>query len=426
MRSTPGTSHPHDMTRSIERQGHARSVRVGLVTAAAMLSASLFPVAAAAEPPFAWGGSNQVQVPNNPQGQLGSGTVGPAAVVTRSTITVPLWNSSFADDGAEYGSTMVGTDPSAGSVTTTVPVVIVPLRLDFQRDDSMLDYPDMGQELASSSFFEPAQFRSGTTQYLDAYRRADFWNAVSTTSPSYHTLLGSPTITRTVTLTVPAPSGYTTYSPSIDRQFGWVDAEWFSQRIKELIKSLQIAPTTLTVLLAPNTAIVENGSGPCPGPACQSYGGYHGALVTGNPNAGAQPAQALNTYAYAEFEDLGDLLPPSLNIHLLAISHELLEWLDDPLGIPATANQRQFGPTNWGSLVPAWSSPYFGGVCSQLYEVADPLEAGGPVVGVPDAGHLDLFADSVFQSWFTRATPSVALGGRYDVAGALTTYSSSC
>jgi hypothetical protein len=355
-----------------------------------------------------------------------SGTESPGEAASRSTITVPLWNSGFQYNGQSFGSTMVGTDPATGSVSTTIPVVVIPLRIVFASDGSVLDYPGMAQELASSPLFASAPFITGTTQYVDAYRRGDFWNAVTTTSPGYHTLLGSPAIADTETITVPASLGHTLYDPNADRLFGWVDGTWFSRKVKELIRSLQVDPRALAVLLAPNLETILPGSGPCPGPSCQSFGGYHGAMVKGNPVLGSQPAQALNTYAYAEFLDLGNELPPSLNIHLLPISHELLEWADDPLAIPGRPNQDAFGPTSFGSFVPAWTSPYFSGGCDPLYEVADPLESGGPLVAVPDSGHLDLFADAVFQSWFARVSPSTAIGGRYDIAGFLTGFSDGC
>src|SRR5690242_8178410 len=44
--------------------------------------------------------------------------------------TVPTWSSAFTFQGRSYPYTMVGTSPLVGA-TTTVPVVLVPLRLSF-------------------------------------------------------------------------------------------------------------------------------------------------------------------------------------------------------------------------------------------------------------------------------------------------------
>jgi len=178
---------------------------------------------------------------------------------------------------------MIGTDPAQGSATTVVPTVVVPLRMVFPRDGSVLDVPGMGQELASSPLFTAFPSVVGTTQYADVYRRADFWDQVSTTSPDYHTLVGAPTILPTQTLTVPAALGHTALFSPANRLFGYVDGEGFSGQLKQLIRSLQIDPRTLAIFLEPNTEPTFAGTSPdaCPGPTCLVAGGYHGALITG-------------------------------------------------------------------------------------------------------------------------------------------------
>ena len=64
--------------------------------------------------------------------------------------------------------------------------------------------------------------------------------------------------------------------------------------------------------------------------------------------------------------------------------------------------------------------------CANVYEVADPLEDGPTGVGVPDSGHIDVFADAAFQSWFARQSPSTAFGGLYDLIGVFQSFSDSC
>src|SRR5262249_21950240 len=132
------------------------------------------------------------------------------------------------------------------------------------------------------------------------------------------------------------------------------------------------------------------------------FGGYHGAFTIGKPlvvGQGAAP-QSINTYIYAGFLDLGDLVPGFLNVHLAPVSHEIVEWMDNPLILSGNPNQFALRlPQITFGFTPLWTSPYFP-LCSNFYEVADPLESGAPSVGVPDSGHIDLFADAVFQSWF--------------------------
>jgi hypothetical protein len=380
-----------------------------------------------ANPPFAQGGIDGLTVPRGPQGTNVFAVERPNAALTRNPVTVPFWLSFYQSGGQTYGEAMVGTDPALGSATTTVPVIVVPLRMVFARDGSVLDSPGMGQELAGSPLFTSLPYAVGTTQYLDAYRRADFWSQVATTSPDYHTLLGTPTILPTRTLTVPTALGHSFVDASTNRRFAYVDGTWLSGQLRQLIASLRVDPRALAVFLAPNTAGTISSVDACPGPTCFALGGYHAALINGNPNIlGTQLPQSVNTYAYAEFLDLGDAVPSGLNVHLLPTSHELLEWLDDPLIFAAQPNQHDpFFPVI-GALAPAWTSPYYGLGCANIYEVADPLDSGAPSVGVPDSGHIDLFADAVFQSWFARQSPSTAFGGLYDIIGVFQSFSDSC
>jgi hypothetical protein len=395
----------------------------------ALLCVLVFASPASADPPsFAHGGSNHLSVPADPfgAGLATSAALPPAGPAPRDPITVPLWSSSFLYLGQVYGANMVGTDPAAGSATTVVPVTIVPLRLTFARDGSVLDFSGMADELASSSLFTPFPFYSGTTQFLDAYRRADFWQEVTTTSPDYHTLLGGPTIAPVQRLTVPASKGLTFFNTTANRRYGIADGAWFSHQLNQTISSLHIDPRSLVVLLAYNTDIAYQGTpDSCFTTGCSLYAGVHAAVTSGNPNLSAIPPRSVNTYAYANFEDFGDEVPPGLNTHLINISHELMEWLDDPIGIFVDPSQ-PFGPALVGSIVPAWSSPFFPLGCSSVYEVADPVERG-PLIGVPNpsSGQVDLFVDAVYHSWFAR-TASTSLFGSYDIAGVFQQPSDSC
>jgi len=395
------------------------------VTSVGLLSVLALAQTATAKPPFAQGGIDGLTVPRGPQGTNVFAVERADASVTRNPVTIPFWVSPYQSGGQAYDALMVGTDPALGSATTTVPVVIVPLRMVFARDGAVLEFPGMGEELAGSPFFTSVPYVVGTTQYLDAYRRADFWSQVATTSPDYHTLLGTPTIVPTRTLNVPAALGHTFVVPGTNRLFGYVDGTWLSLQLKQLLGSLRIDPRALAVFLAPNAIGTLSSSDACPGPTCFGFGGYHSALISGNPFLGAQPPQSVNTYVYADFEDLGDAVPSGLDVHLLPVSHELLEWLDDPLTFAAQPNQQDpFLGRAPGT--PPWTSPYWTLGCTSIYEVADPLADGAPFVGVPDSGHIDLFADAVFQSWFARQSPSTAFGGRYDIIGVFQGFSDSC
>src|SRR5262249_38997808 len=158
--------------------------------------------------------------------------------------------------------------------------------------------------------------------------------------------------------------GHTFLSAPANRSFGYVDGKWFSLQLKQLIMSLRIDPRALVIFLAVNTNGTFGGTSSdlCPGPTCQAFGGYHAALITGNPRVAGQAApQSINTYVYASFLDLGDLVPDFLNVHLQPVSHELLEWMDDPLIFGGSPNQLPLssaGDIGFG-FAPLWTSPYY-------------------------------------------------------------------
>src|ERR1700730_629190 len=60
-------------------------------------------------------------------------TSGSVTNFSASAKTIPYFRSQFTDptNGVTYAYTMVGTDPSKGNVTTTIPVVIIPVSFTF-------------------------------------------------------------------------------------------------------------------------------------------------------------------------------------------------------------------------------------------------------------------------------------------------------
>jgi hypothetical protein len=407
----------------MQRTEHLWTTLGAVAAAFALLFAT--PTADAASP-FATGGPASAPAAPELPGTAADMTQPPDRAVNRQTATVPLWNSGFEFDGSGWGSTMVGTDPAAGSATTTVPVVIVPLRMVFDGDGTVLEDAGAVDDVVASPLFQPTPFPTGTTQYGDAFRRADFWDEVSAEAPGYHTLLGDPTVAPTQTLHVPGAKGVTAFNAAANRTFGYVESDWFSRQLKSLIASLHIDPGALVIVLSYNTAVSQGDPSSClVPPGCAVALGYHGAQVNGNSVPASQPAQSLNTFVYAAYEDFGDEVPPAFNEHFDALSHELLEWMDDPIATGRQADDA-FGLHAFGSFVPGWtpvSEPPAG--CRYNDEVADPVQTVASV-GVPDRGRIDLLADAVFQSWFAHRSPSTSFGGRYDLIGVLPSFSPGC
>jgi hypothetical protein len=131
---------------------------------------------------------------------------------------VPLWSSSFTYQGTTYPFTMVGADPTITNHGTNVPLVIIPVRFKFGttiisptqtacNDTRTALYRVQNSPLLKNFPFVSGTTNVGTTQYIDAYQRANFWNSVSSVSPEYHVRF-SPISTKPVqTIVVPPGVG---------------------------------------------------------------------------------------------------------------------------------------------------------------------------------------------------------------------------
>jgi hypothetical protein len=286
--------------------------------------------------------------------------------------------------------------------------------MDFAGSGCVLEKSDMAADLEASPVFTPTALNTGVTQWLDDYQRGSFWSTVSTTSPGYHLLL-DPSNVPAVTLHVPAAQGITFFNLNTNRPVGAVSGDWFGHQLQGLLNSLHVSPTTLAVFVPYNTYVVEQNPNDClPDPnACAVEGGFHSAAI------GSTNPHAINTFAYAAYEDAGIASP--YNWGTLPLSHEILEWAADPF---AHSSRIQGQAAFLSNTAPAWSSPFFfgGSFCRTVLEVADPLFEV-PLYVPPDQ---HLLADGAFLSWFARQTPSTGIYGLYDMAGIFSTYSTAC
>lgn len=309
-------------------------------------------------------------------------------VTDQPDVQVPIWTSTFKFNNQTFTYHMVGTDPSAGSATSNVPLVIIPLKFKFSDGTTLAANQKVCGDVKNTIFrvkgsplikttttFSPGGTNVGKTQYIDAFQRANFWSSVSTTSPNYHVLLKPVQMQKIQTITVPANSGHTVAGPCA--RIGEVDINFFDNVAMSLLTSLNIPANTLPLFLDYNTFWTSGG--------CCILG-YHSTN-----NAGTQ------AYAVAAYSDPGIFSVPIQDIH--ALSHEIGEWMDDPL-IPA------------GNNVPAW------GHVGQVSGCQGNLEVGDPVTGLAftvNSGGAFPFTyhpeDLVFFPWFARVTPSTSVNG---------------
>jgi hypothetical protein len=311
---------------------------------------------------------------------------------------VPLWSSSFVSGGTTYNFTMVGANPTTSNVATKVPVVIIPLKFKFGTTSISPTTKACGDttsaltRIKKSPIFNNFPFvegttNVGTTQYIDAFQRANFWQSVGSVTPNYHTLL-SPVSTKPLqTIVVPAGVGGTVGPFCGTQKIGEVDINFVDAQLQSLITTLAIPPTSLPLFISYD--VFETSGGGC------CILGYHSATASNQ------------TYSIATYNDPGLFSKPIQDIH--ALSHELGEWMDDPFG---------------NNTVPTW------GHVGQVSGCQTNLEVGDPVTGIAFTTTLNGFTyhpeDLVFFSWFARQTPSIAVNGWYTFLNTFATQSATC
>jgi hypothetical protein len=301
-------------------------------------------------------------------------------------VQIPLWTTTFVFNAQTFHVTMVGTNPASGSATSNIPMVIVPLAFKFSDGTTLSakqkvcgDTFNSFQRVKKSPLinktvtFSPGGTNVGKTQYEDAFQRANFWSSVSTVSPNYHVLFSPITVKPLQTINVPAASGHTVAGPCA--RIGEVDINFFDNIAMNLLTQLAIPANTLPLFLDYNSFWTSGG--------CCILG-YHSTNNAGN-----------QAYAVAAYSDPGIFSVPIQDIH--ALSHELGEWMDDPL-LPV-------------NIVPAWGHVGQVGGCQNNLEVGDPVT--GNAFNVTLGGFTYHPEDLVFYPWFARINPSTSVNGWY-------------
>lgn len=316
------------------------------------------------------------------------------------------WTGSFTYNGGNYSFTMMGTDPSKGSATTTVNFIIVPLALKFS-DGTLLD-PNANTQCGGTSsalklttgspIFQNVNWTQGgtnvgTTQYEDAFQRAEFWGNVSTTSPNYHVLLHATVAPLKITVNVPAADGSTATGSC--GKYGMADINWYDNELQNLMEQYRskITPDMFIYFLTYDVFETEGG-------CCVL--GYHGISVTNN------------VYGTGAFTDQNIFGPPNENFDdIVTISHEVGEAINDPY---------------IDNVVPNWISSY-----APQYGCNNSLEVGDPLAGLPEGpimvkgnSHAYYVQDLAFLPWFEKASKSSSVNGWYSMYGTFKTGSSNC
>jgi hypothetical protein len=246
----------------------------------------------------------------------------PAPEGVRPTVVLPTWNGSFTYKGTTYNYNMVGSAPSANT-STTIQALIIPIKIVITKKAKKVTYDPshvlsngntVTQNTVDSPIFDSTTTYTqggvdvGTTQYIDAYQRANFWGTVSTHLDS-HMLFGGPTVLPEQTMRPPKSQGKTGSAFGVNA--GLVDINWFDAKIQTIMRDLtEIQPNTLPIFLIYDTYLTEGA--PTLSNCC--IGGYHSATGT----------QAYSVFSYVD-------VVGAFSQNVSALSHEAGEWTDDPL-----------------------------------------------------------------------------------------------
>lgn len=229
--------------------------------------------------------------------------------------------------GSSY--TLVGGDPGKES-TTTIPTVVVPIALSFGGNKGLtsLDGTSDIPRLKESPVFVPFPFGSGTTQYVDAMLRTKFPKA-----KTWHTLLGTPEVMKTVVINVPPGSGYLLTSKKTPGRLAIADIESVQ---KELSKQLPKQEGKLVIAVTHNTAYYTESDATL----CCSWGTHGTDVASGNSFVLASYLSG----APSMVED-ADVQP---------LMQQLGEFINDPRHNPLV---REGSPDAPGNQFPAWLRP---------------------------------------------------------------------
>ena len=198
---------------------------------------------------------------------------------------VVQWNGSFTDLTNKHVTyTMIGTDPTATNTATTIPVMIIPVKMVYGSTNGNMTFDPnthivsngktvIQNTVASPLFVSGIDFVQGgvdlgTTQYIDAFQRGNFWSTVSTNT-GYHVLLGTPTVLSEQTITVTRTQGKVMNNPFGSGKVGTMTINAFDTKLQTFMRNLtQINPGVLPIFVTYNIYLTQ-------GSCC--IGGYHSA-----------------------------------------------------------------------------------------------------------------------------------------------------
>lgn len=338
-----------------------------------------------------------------------------------------VWPYTFVSprDFNTYSGNIVGSSPfNRGARTTSIPVVIIPLRVQFTGTARNFDptSPDNGCLGAGhtalslsqdSPIFTPVPnymingANMGNVTFPDAFQRASFYPQVSTNATAWHLGFNVTVAAKQTISVVNGTDSGATYSlmshcstnallTDNPPRLGVIDINYIDPLLNAIITNLGINRSQFPLFIIYDV-VMSDGSALNLGNCCIL--GYHNGSQISNST---DPEQ---TYGIAEY-DPGVAFGASVK-DISVLSHEVLEWVNDP-------------STN--NLVPPWGHIGQVSACQNNLEVGDPLSGTlMPAVLMPN-GVTYHAQENAFFGWFLEAPP--ATPGYAAGAGAGNKYSS--
>ncbi len=326
---------------------------------------------------------------------------------------IPHWSDAFTYNGLVYKYTMVGTDPKRGSATTVIPTVLIPIRFVFADGNVFDPTTDLVngqtpiQGIINSPIFQNYDFNNnagiyvydipaplvkvGNTQYGDAFQRANFWDSVSTRSPNYHVLLGQPAVAAVQTVNVPYGS-FDYYNDPVTGLHPVVDNQILFDLTAPALTSANAAPDTLPIMVWGRVS---------------GFGaeGFHGVMTGSGNSLQTFVGTKYDTGIFYQFPGLSGLNDSDTYV----LSHEILEWMNDPF-------------TN--NFTPGWDGFFFAtptpARCDSTAIARDLLEVGDVVeffvdsqITLPAPSYSYHVTEGAFIDFFTRSSRSRSYNGQY-------------
>jgi hypothetical protein len=348
-----------------------------------------------------------------------------AAAASGKTIPMSRFTFTATKTGLKYTDTVVGANPFAtAKTTTTINVVIIPVivtigstTFDPTVDDKCISGAKITPlaALRQSPIFKNVIFDGGsglghatkmngvnigTTTYPDAFRRAEFWSKVGGTSyhTAFHVTNASPwTVSASEVQALGGGNVFTTGCADI----GVLNFNNFQNYIRNTVIPAipAVTPTTFAFFLMKDVVTTTSSSLDC---TSFCIIGYHAAF--GSP---------VQTFGVSEYDTTKSFWSSPGIKNISVPTHEVGEWLDDPLVTNPT---------------PAWGNIGQVSGCQGNWEPGDPITGTDfPAIKMSNGVTYDP-QELAFWSWYYNAQhkASIGAGGKFSTNGTFAGPSKPC